>query len=391
MNPMETEIERQPTPPIIPAIIDIAVTSSAETSPAITESVGDIESIIEKQDEKQEVQEMMAVRPFVRHCHSEECNYIEEEYGIASSRLAHVLELSGKTWHVPIVFHVCCDWDTPNTMQDDLDKVVAQLNSYYSLKDLEHRAPHFDKSPDELAKIMGNKTIAADYWSYIHQRAHKVPVVFSKRRAILGKLPNFTGATIRDLDRIIKGSASPSLPAEYGSVLNIWVVRFPPNMELLGISSFPNALQTCPQNDGLIIDMRTTKKQRDGSFRGYDLNATVAHEAGHWLGLLHTFERAERSASVNFAKVDYSGDGSLSPSEITGDCITDTEDQAVATTGNPFKSGRYPVNAFGHLCAFMDVMDYCDDEVNLIFTRDQALKVEWLLKRYRPLIVEEGK
>lgn len=52
-----------------------------------------------------------------------------------------------------------------------------------------------------------------------------------------------------------------------------------------------------------------------GTKNGYNLGATAVHEAGHWLGLLHTFE----GESCNG----------------TGDLVADTPAQSVPTSGCP--------------------------------------------------------
>ncbi|KAG6878507.1 hypothetical protein C0993_005437 [Termitomyces sp. T159_Od127] len=70
------------------------------------------------------------------------------------------------------------------------------------------------------------------------------------------------------------------------NTLNVFTVGFP-NSTLLGYSTFPWDYRSAPDLDGIII--------RHSSFPGgsliqYSLGKTLVHEAGHWVGLYHTFQ-----------------------------------------------------------------------------------------------------
>lgn len=55
----------------------------------------------------------------------------------------------------------------------------------------------------------------------------------------------------------------------------------------LGWSSFPWRVRERPKLDGVTINVDS---MAGGAARGYNQGDTLVHEAGHWLGLFHTFE-----------------------------------------------------------------------------------------------------
>lgn len=55
---------------------------------------------------------------------------------------------------------------------------------------------------------------------------------------------------------------------------------------LLGYSSLPVFYQLFPAIDGIVLNFRAVP---GGPLKNYNMGHTLVHEAGHWLGLLHTF------------------------------------------------------------------------------------------------------
>jgi hypothetical protein len=230
----------------------------------------------------------------------------------------------------------------------------------------------------------GNETIASDYWKYIHEIAGKVPVVFTLGKVKMGKTPKWKSSR-DDLDKLVKLEASPASAADIGKVLNCWLVEFEQYHDLLGVATFPDDLATAPKLDGVIVDARTTRPSKSEEYSRFDSNATLAHEIGHWLGMLHTFQDGV-FADISFAEIDYLGIGSIDTDQGSGDRVADTIQYSEPNTGNPFISGKYPLNNQGRLCPFINIMDYCDDDACLTFTKHQAIKMEWFLRTYRPLL-----
>lgn len=67
----------------------------------------------------------------------------------------------------------------------------------------------------------------------------------------------------------------------------------PANVTLLGYCSLPWSNITSQTNRGFyVLDGCNVlgASLPGGAAQGYNLGATAAHEVGHWLGLLHTFE-----------------------------------------------------------------------------------------------------
>jgi hypothetical protein len=71
------------------------------------------------------------------------------------------------------------------------------------------------------------------------------------------------------------------------NTLNVYTVGFTSHPGLLGYATFPWAYFGDRTNDGVVLYFKTLP---GGGLPTYSLGRTLTHEAGHWLGLFHTFE-----------------------------------------------------------------------------------------------------
>ncbi|KAF2182792.1 hypothetical protein K469DRAFT_728400 [Zopfia rhizophila CBS 207.26] len=115
-------------------------------------------------------------------------------------------------------------------------------------------------------------------------------------------------------------------------------------------------------NDGCNVNVNTMS---EGSMDGYNKGKTAVHEAGHWLGLLYTFE-------------GYSCDG-------PGDNIEDTPQESQSTEGCPtFPSKRScPDLSSGLEDPIYNYMDYSIDSCYTGFTPRQHDRMHYMFNMFR--------
>lgn len=141
--------------------------------------------------------------------------------------------------------------------------------------------------------------------------------------------------------------------------LNIYLTQLGDN--LLGYATFPWDYSTDPQEDGVVIQYSTLP---GGDAYPYDRGNTLVHEAGHWLGLLHTFQ----DTTVR-------NDGCSGK----GDFVTDTPSEKIPhylclNTDSCRSSGRDPIRNF---------MDYTPDACMRSFSSGQFKRISSMFSAYR--------
>jgi hypothetical protein len=136
------------------------------------------------------------------------------------------------------------------------------------------------------------------------------------------------------------------------NALNIWLVDF----SYLGVATFPWDYSRSPEIDGIRVQYSSLP---GGSATNYDLGETATHEAGHWLGLYHTFQGG---------------------CTATNDEVSDTPAQGSPTNGCP--AGRDSCSLPG-LDPIHNYMDYSYDSCYTQFTPGQSSRMSQMWSAYR--------
>ena len=136
------------------------------------------------------------------------------------------------------------------------------------------------------------------------------------------------------------------------NALNIWLVDF----AYLGVATFPWDYSSSPSIDGIRVQYSSLP---GGSATNYNLGETATHEAGHWLGLYHTFQGGCTS---------------------TNDEVSDTPAQGSPTEGCP--AGRDSCSLAG-VDPIHNYMDYSYDSCYNQFTSGQSSRMSSMWAAYR--------
>lgn len=251
---------------------------------------------------------------------------------------------------VPVVFHIVLT--NPELVTD------AQIAAQLDLLNKTYSGTNADAAnlPAYFKPIFGKSSIQF----CLAQRTPEGEVTNGIERITTTKT-SFSTAD-EGVKHIISGGADIWNGDKY---YNVWVCAL--SSSLLGYATFPN--DGHPEEQGVVIEYRSLP---GGSFTNYNAGKTLTHETGHYFNLFHI----------------WGDDGGA----CTGtDFIDDTPNQADATTGCYNGIHTDSCTSTGNGILYQDYMDYSFDQCLVLFTAQQADRMQTALLTYRPsLLTSDG-
>lgn len=252
--------------------------------------------------------------------------------------------------NIPVVFHIVYADDKVNPTDHDLFLSLELLNRDFSANN-----DDLDRVPDNFSNIVGKPNIQFCL-------AKKAPDGSPTNGIIRKKVDRYTDFYETNDGRIMlfydeTGGSSTWNPEKY---LNIYITSLEAS-NVLGFATLPGS-RLSRSEDGVCIDYKELQYFKTNSNGRAYLGRSLTHEVGHWLGLLHIW-----------------GD---KYGCFYDDGITDTPPQDRPYFG-------CPTNGYSceHNNAFMNYMDYVNDQCMHFFTVGQVSRMRNILRTHRKAII----
>lgn len=237
---------------------------------------------------------------------------------------------------IPVVVHVLYSNNLMNISQEQIDSQIAVLNA------------DFRKMNTDFSTVVPSvfQPLGADLelnFALAARTPDNQPTTGVERKQVPTNF-NFE-------DNYYQSSGLVAWdPTKY---LNIWVVKFPGTLQVLGFAYLPSAAGMA--FDGLCIDYRCFGTMGT-AMAPVNKGRTATHEIGHYLGLEHIWGD-DNSACGSFANSDGVSD------------TPPTSDPYFGCPSFPNNANACTVSANGSM--FMNYMDYVDDACMAFFTNGQ--------------------
>lgn len=274
-------------------------------------------------------------------------------YGLQQQDNSSSGSRSSNTIWIPVVFHIVHNGDAIGTGENITDAQAASqldaMNTQYNALD-----PNLVNLPSAFVSLVGTANVKFCLAKFDESGNPTTGI-------IRHQLTNVTWDSETDIDNTLK----PATIWDHTKYLNIWSVRMGGQLSADGVLAYailPYSMTA--DNDGIVARYNTIGTT--GSLlSGYNKGKTVTHEAGHWLGLLHTW-------GLNANCGDY------------GDFIDDTPDQADLNAVCPSFPHQSCNTLYGDM--FMNYMDYPPDACSNMFSVDQVGRMRSILDGSRASI-----
>ena len=270
-----------------------------------------------------------------------------------------------KVIRVKVRFIVMTNYASQQSLEADINWNLAQINKYYA-----NATQNIRKNLQAQQQILYNgiqRTIVNSAIQFVLDS-----VVYDPKPAVQSP------SNVDFMDYV---NSNLKLHGT-GAALNVWVLDFGSQADLLGYGIFPNDTSLPLAKHGVVLNHRTFVQSQ--LYSEYNLSGTLAHEIGHSAGgLLHTFQSTVTDADIPI--VDMNGNARADTGELTGDMIDDTPYQRDPTYGDPSKTGLPTTIVQGKRVAVCSVslMDYVDDGFMTGITNQQALRARLVLLSLR--------